>query len=210
VAEQGQRDFEPGTSTSYSNTGYVLLGRIIEKITETPITRYMEDQIFKPLGMNDTFIYDENRPQIPRLARAYKILDDGAIYQRSPGTVTVGDGGVCSTLQDLARWNRAMEGQQTLVSAETLQAIFTRQTLADGTAINRGLGVYMPPGTDPVAYTNEGEDNGNHAIYLRLPGEKVSMVLLSNASIDWNKIYTVARSLTERYCGREVAEKLQF
>ena len=132
---QEQLDFQPGDKFSYSNGGYVLLSLIVEKVSGIPFHKYMDTNIFKPLGMNNTLVYDESAPIIENRAVGYNQageLDDYEIF-------TTGAGGMFSTLDDSHLWDQALYAEK-LIPKSTLEEAFTSATLNNGTSTNYGFG----------------------------------------------------------------------
>lgn len=135
LVKQKELDFPPGDKFSYSNGGYVLLSLIVEKVSSMPFHEFMETNIFKPLGMNNTLVYDESAPKIENRAVGYNqagALDDNEIF-------TTGDGGMYSTLVDLHLWDQALYSEK-LISKATLEEAFTSATLNNGESTNYGYG----------------------------------------------------------------------
>ena len=104
----GPLDFEPGTKWSYSNTGYILLGRVVEKVSGENFGDFLNRRILKPLGLKNTFY--ELDPKDSRIARGYVTFALGPLEPNSPeasGWIGAA-GGIYSTPSDLAAWNGAL------------------------------------------------------------------------------------------------------
>lgn len=104
--------FQPGQKESYSNSGYVLLGYLIEKISGETYSRFLQENIFKPLGMNDSG-YDSNFAIIPDRASGYVsgpngLANAGYINMTTPFAA----GGLYSTTEDLLRWEQGLFGER--------------------------------------------------------------------------------------------------
>lgn len=112
-------DFEPGTGTRYSNTAYVLLGLIIEAVTDQPLAMAYRDRLFTPLGLTDT-AYDDDRVVLPRSAHRYAYAA-GRLRAANPihGSFGFGAGGIRSTVVDLAIWAEALENGRVFQKPET-------------------------------------------------------------------------------------------
>ena len=96
---------EPGTVYEYSNLGYLLLGLIVERVSGVSLREFADENIFKPLGMSETHFHDNAKEIVPNRASAYRRTADGAGWEWTHSDFTVmGDGGVYSTLDDLAKW----------------------------------------------------------------------------------------------------------
>src|SRR6266571_2767869 len=117
-------DFEPGEKWSYSNSGYVLLGYLIEKITGGAYEKFVGENIFTPLGMQDSG-YDSNSAVIPHRASGYVSGKSG--YEHAGFihmSIPHGAGALYSTTEDLLKWERGLFGLK-LVSAASLQKMTT-------------------------------------------------------------------------------------
>jgi len=114
-------EFPPGARWSYSNSGYILLGSVIERVSGQSYSAFLQDHIFAPLGMRDTG-YDTNSPPSPQHATGYLKAHVQPVYIDMS---EVGPAGALySTVEDLYRWDRAL-AQRRLVSAAALNAMFT-------------------------------------------------------------------------------------
>jgi len=97
--------FKPGTQYEYSNIGYLLLGEIVEKVSGQTLRAFADANIFKPMGMANTAFKDDMREIVPNRASAYSLKADGKTWEwRHSDFDVMGDGGVYSTLADLATW----------------------------------------------------------------------------------------------------------
>lgn len=97
--------FTPGTQYEYSNIGYLLLAEIVEKVSGQTLRAFADTNIFKPMGMADTAFHDDIREIVPNRASAYSLKADGKSWEwRHSDFDVMGDGGVYSTLADLAKW----------------------------------------------------------------------------------------------------------
>ncbi len=134
--------FAPGDRHQYSNTGYVLLGSIIESASGQSIQEFYRQRIFEPLKMADsyTFSNDENVFAPTNRVFGFQYLDDGHVdvdWHYLNGMV--GDGGVYSSARDLLKWDQALCGEK-LVSPLTLNEAFTSGKLNDGSETGYGFG----------------------------------------------------------------------
>jgi CubicO group peptidase (beta-lactamase class C family) len=143
--------FEPGKDWSYSNTGYVLLASIIEKVSGLKYGDFLSKFVFKPLKMKNTFVQTSKQPvsKIKNLAHSYTYSDslkklvltdemEEFNYVKTFSGV-VGDGGVFSNVMDLLKWDRAIQNNK-LISSEMKKEIFTSAILADGSSFDYGFG----------------------------------------------------------------------
>ena len=117
-------DFPPGTQYRYSNSGYHLLGLIIERVSGQAYGAFLRDHVFEPLGMHDTG-RDDGRAVIPNRADGYTMDRETRVRARyQEMTATHAEGGLSSTAPDLLRWDQALSAG-TLLSRASLQAMFT-------------------------------------------------------------------------------------
>jgi len=132
LEKQTRGKFAPGTSWGYSNSGYVVLGLIVAKVSGVSYPEFLKRRIFDPLHMQNTLAYQRGSEEIPHRAfghsreRGILILSD-----QSSTSATLGDGGVYSNLEDLSKWDEAL-GKHTLLCATEMQAALTPVKLADG------------------------------------------------------------------------------
>ncbi|GJI87090.1 serine hydrolase [Duganella hordei] len=165
--------FESGSKFEYSNTGYVLLGQLIEQVSGDSYATFLRKNIFEPLGMKDTG-YDWNAAILPNRAAGYArgksgIANAGFINMSIPH----GAGALYSTTADLLRWQRALyEGK--LLSAGALQAM----TTAYESGYGYGLAVREAPGSKELAH-NGGIEGFSTELHYRV-ADKISVIVLSN------------------------------
>src|SRR5262245_65120315 len=124
--------FAPGTSWAYSNSGYVVLGLVAGRAAGKPFGDVLRELIFAPLGMTRTLAYEKGRNEVPD--RAYGHTKDEAGFRetdQSSTSATLGDGGVYSCLEDLAKWDEALR-TNALLSESEMRPALTPARLADG------------------------------------------------------------------------------
>jgi CubicO group peptidase (beta-lactamase class C family) len=120
----GDLEFEPGTTFKYNNSGYFLLGAIIEKITGKPYAEVLKERIFTPLGMTDSG-YDVYATLIPKRAQGYEKTADGYINAAYLDmSLPYAAGSIYSTVEDLYKWDQALYGEK-ILSAESKNLMFT-------------------------------------------------------------------------------------
>ena len=176
-------DFEPGTTFSYSNSGYFVLGVIIEKITGKPYERVLRENIFTPLGMNNSG-YDRFNTVLPKRASGY--VKTGLQYVNAPYidmATPFSAGALYSTVEDLFLWDQALY-TETLLPAKTRDLLFKPYIPAFGIAYGYGWGVgnaAVGRTTDSVRVIEHGGSiNGFNSLISRIPADKDLVVLLNN------------------------------
>jgi D-alanyl-D-alanine carboxypeptidase len=174
-------DFSPGEKWSYSNSGYVLLGSIIERVSGQSYAEFLRTRIFEPLGMKQTRV-DVNADVIPNRAEGYSKQGDhwvNADFLSMTHPYSAGD--LVSTVDDLARWNAAIEHNELLTRDEWTRAT-SSFVLADGTRTQYGAGWFMGRVGNLASVEHGGGINGFNAYVLRVPSKHFYVVVLANAA----------------------------
>lgn len=170
-------EFPPGEKMSYSNSGYVLLGYLIEKISGQPYSQYVQENIFRPLQMQDSG-YDSNSAIIMHRASGYTPSDKGVMNAGYIDmTIPFSAGGLYSTAEDLARWEQGLFGGKVL-SPTSLQKMTT--PFLHNYAF--GLAVTTLNGHRIIEHT--GGIEGFNTALAYFPEDKLTVVVLSNLNGD--------------------------
>src|SRR5467141_1661032 len=124
--------FAPGTSWSYSNSGYVVLGLIVSEVSGKTYGDFLQARIFSPLSMNRTIVFQNGKNKVAKRAFGHS-RENNALKEtdQSSTSATLGDGGIYSNLEDLAKWDDALRNH-TLMSEKEFQLALTPVRLADG------------------------------------------------------------------------------
>ena len=174
--------FAPGEGVHYSNTGYVLLGLVVEQATGQGYADRLHARILGPLGLADTF-YPPTEPVPGGTVDAYQLIDGellnvSAIHLSSTGTA----GGMVSTTRDLARFAEALFGGQ-LLRAATLEEMVS--FIPSGRpGLEAGMGVFRKQTPSGAIVGNSGDGVGSAARMYQPVGTDLTLVLLSNSSDD--------------------------
>ncbi len=172
-------DFAPGTGYSYNNSGYMLLGRILERLTEMPYAQVIQQHIFAPLGMTHSH-YLEPEAIIPFRASGYEHTKQGYQHARdATPAVKYAAGNLGSTLEDLFLWDAALR-EERLLDHATQARMYTPLTLADGSTENYGLGWGVGQYRQHRYVCHSGGIPGFSAFFGRFPDEAVAIIVLSN------------------------------
>ena len=143
--------FPPGTKWAYSNSGYVVLGSVVAKVSGKSFGEFLHERIFAPLKMDQTIAYEKGKNEVAN--RAFGHSREGGAWKQtdqSSTSATLGDGGVYSSLRDLAKWDEAL-AKHTLLSEVEMRAALTPATLMGGAKPVWPVGQDRTEGT-PVAY----------------------------------------------------------
>lgn len=196
--------FAPGTKWEYSNSGYFLLGQIIEKITGKPYADYLEDKFFKPLGMTSS-IYANNKRIVKNRVGAYTQGDNGFEKSRDLNpTIIYSAGAIESTVEDFFKWHQAVNSYK-LVRKETLDKAFRRYKLSDGKETDYGYGWKFGHVYDSPSIWHGGGIEGFGAMEIYLPKEDVFVVVFTNCDCTYPK--EIASRLTALTVGKAIEYK---
>mgnify|MGYP001613008947 FL=1 len=172
-------DFAPGAKWSYSNSGYILLGAVIEKVSGMSYADFVRKRLFEPLGMKHTMVGSTERV-IQRRVPGYSKTTDGflnAAYLSM--TQPYAAGSLISSVDDLALWDAALYGER-LVKRSSLERAWTPYVLASGDTTGYGYGWMMTTVQGHPCVEHGGGINGFATAVMRLPQDHVYVAVLSN------------------------------
>ena len=175
-------DFAPGAGYRYNNTGYVLLGMILEKVTGLPYATHLQREFFSPLGLRQTG-YCPSRPTDTTHAAGYAVQKDSvqpAVYLSM--THPYSAGALCSTVRDLVKWQRALAAGR-VVSAASLARMTTPDTLGYTGSRRLGYGFGLAPGQleGKRSVGHGGGVNGFTTASMYFPDDSVNVVVFTNS-----------------------------
>jgi CubicO group peptidase (beta-lactamase class C family) len=195
LLEQKQEPrFAAGTGWAYSNSGYVMLGLIVAKVSGEPFDQFLRERIFAPLHMNATLAFVNGKNVVPNRAYGHSRQDTGFVEtDQSPTSATLGDGGVYSNLEDLARWDTALENH-TLLSEREMQPALSPARLNDGSApksrgdemleagkpVSYGFGWFLDPYKGHARMWHTGSTEGFRTVIERFVADKLTVIVLCN------------------------------
>lgn len=196
-------DFAPGTKSSYSNSGYFLLGLVIEQVTQQPLNTFFTERIFQPLGMTATRINDLHAV-IPHRATGYSWTEQGWQHPDYIGlTHHFANGGLVSNILDLAKWDAALYTERILPQRD-LQAMWTPATLQDGTTSDYGFGWAISTHEGQRLVSHGGGLPGFSTYIARFVDAGITVILLTNR--DGLPSGTIAKSIADFYLPARATE----
>jgi len=179
-------EFAAGRLFRYSNSNYILLGYIIEKVSGRPYDAFLQENIFSPLQMTDTG-YDYPRRVLKHRAAGYSSRGDTTVNaQYIDMSIPYSAGGLYSTVEDLYRWDQVLYTEK-LLSKKSLAMMFTP---LKG---NYGYGWYIAEQGGHRFISHSGWIDGFAASFGRYPDDRVTVIILSN--IDSAPVNTIARNI---------------
>lgn len=203
LKKQSSGKFPPGTKWAYSNSGYVLLGLVVEKASGRRFSAFLRDRIFAPLQMTATVAYERGLNDVPD--RAFGHTREGMAWRetdQSPTSATLGDGGVYSSLSDLVKWDEALRRHALLTETE-LQLARTpvrvsegRPTEPEGEPADYGFGWFLNPWKGHSRMWHYGETMGFRTAIQRFTDDRLTVIVLCNrADLDASTLALKAAGL---------------
>jgi CubicO group peptidase (beta-lactamase class C family) len=189
--------FEPGTRWEYSNSGYVVLGLIVAKVSGMPYRDFLQRRIFAPLKMNHTVVYQKGINTVSDRAFGHSKENDKLVEtDQSPTSATLGDGGIYSDVTDLAKWDEGLQ-KHTLLSESEMQPALTPVKLADGSephwprdpqadnsteppAVMYGFGWFLDPYEGHARNYHDGGTMGFRTTIQRFINDHFTVIILCN------------------------------
>ena len=170
--------FPPGSAYRYSNSGYALLALVVERASGMDYPAFLKARIFVPLGMHDSLAYVAGGPEVPHRAFGHSEVDGH--WQRTDQSSTsavLGDGGIYSTIEDLARWDAALDDDRLLSAASRALAFAPHvSVVGEGYEASYGFGWRITGET----LWHSGETIGFRNVIVRWPARRLTVVLLTN------------------------------
>lgn len=179
----------PGKRWAYSNSGYVVLGIVVEKVSGKRFGQFLHDRIFGPLKMSGSIAYEKGKNEVPNRAYGHSKESDGwHETDQSPTSATLGDGGVYSSVEDLAKWDAALQNHTLLSAAEMEPALTTvkvpqgQVTEPEGTPAEYGFGWFLNPYRGHKRMWHYGETMGFRTAIQRFVYDRLTVIVLCNRS----------------------------
>ena len=185
LKHQSSTRFPPGSKWEYSNSGYVLLGVIVERVSGESFPDFLHNRIFSPLKMNNTVAYVHGKNQVPNRAFGHTIENrTWTQTDQSSTSATLGDGGVHSSLEDLAKWDRALHNN-TLLSPDEMRAALIPVKVPgviepDGTPAQYRFGWFLNPYKGHHRMWHYGETVGFRTAIQRFLNDDLTIIVLCN------------------------------
>ena len=190
MEQQTGTKFPPGTAWEYSNSGFCVLARVIEKASGMSFADFLRRRIFSPLKMSSTMAYENGKGRVRDRAYGYTRNAGGWLEtDQSPTSATLGDGGVYSSVDDLSRWDDALRRHTLLSEAEMRPMLIpvgvpqaSSTPPATGGPIQYGFGWYLDPYRGHARMWHNGESIGFRTVIDRFRDEGLTVVILANRS----------------------------
>jgi CubicO group peptidase (beta-lactamase class C family) len=192
-------DFPPGSKWRYSNTGYVILGVLIHRITGQFYGDFLHDRIFAPLGMSATRIISEE-DIVPHRSSGYRLVNGEVKNQQwvSPSLNTTADGALYTNVLDMAKWDSALYTNRLLRPA-SLARMWTPVVLNDGTTHSYGFGWDATTVNDHRLIAHKGAWQGFTMQISRYVDDRLTVVVFTNLDDDNSHPERIAAGVASLY-----------
>src|ERR1043165_5739911 len=180
ITHQRALDFKPGAEYSYSNSGYTLAAIIIERVSKQKYPAFIEERLFKPLGMKNSSWRDDYQRIVPNRAQAYAREGNGPWRLNMPFMNVYGNGGMLTTVGDWMKWNAMLDSQS--LGAPLVTALQTQGVLNDGRKIAYALGLTIDTYKGMKDVSHGGATAGYQTFLARYPDNKVSVGVMCNGT----------------------------
>jgi CubicO group peptidase (beta-lactamase class C family) len=177
---QKQLNFAPGSDYLYSNSGYALLGLIVRRVSGQSLASFAREYIFEPLGMKNTHFHEQYGALVKGRAYSYRRTPQGWRYQALSYSNT-GATSLFTTVEDLARWDANLDSGQ-VGGPAVQQAMLATAALADGRPNDYASGLVKGSWRGLPVLAHSGADAAYRAFFMRLPQQRLTVVVLGNAS----------------------------
>lgn len=181
IIHQRALNFTPGAEYSYSNSGYNLAAIIVERVSKQKFPAFVEERLFKPLGMKNSSWRDDYQRIVPGRAQAYARQGSNAPWRLNMPFMNVyGNGGMLTTVGDWMKWNAMLDSRS--LGAPLVDALETRGVLNDGRKIAYALGLTVSDYKGLKDVSHGGSTAGYQTFLARYPDNKVSVGVMCNGT----------------------------
>ncbi|HOY31991.1 MAG TPA: serine hydrolase domain-containing protein [Bacteroidales bacterium] len=187
LKKQESLNFTPGTEFLYSNSNYNLLAKIVEAVTDTTFKSWIHENIFAPIGMENTYFVESNKSEENVIANSY--VYNGKDYLSFSNNLSAfGSSSLMSSTADMSKWLTNFNSK-ILGGNDAFNKITTKGNLNNSKTIDYGYGLYITEIKDKKAYYHDGSWGGYRSGIVYFPEESVGVVILSNnGTLDPKKI----------------------
>ncbi|MGY0560499.1 serine hydrolase domain-containing protein [Luteimonas sp. A277] len=196
LAGQDRLYFEPGTQYRYSNSAYALLTQIVERATGERYADVLRARIFNPLDMDNSVAFEDGISTVANRAFGHSLVDGSwTRTDQSPTSAVLGDGGIYSSLEDMAKWDAALSDNR-LLSDATRALAFSDQTgvpVGEDNVGAYGYGWRL----DGERMWHSGETMGFRNVIIRDPEQRLTVLVLTNRNAP--RPYPLARRIMEEF-----------
>ncbi len=190
LCRQNQLNSDPGSEYRYSSGGYVLLTAILERVSGRSLREFSREEIFEPLGMDQTRFEDNYAELLPGRVDSYRRTSNGQYERFLKHFDVYGDGGLVTTVGDMAKWDANFRSQR-IGGNRFLKLMGSKGRLIDGREIPYAFGLESKSYRGRSTIEHNGGMLGYRADYIRFPDDDCSVIVLGNSSEAAGVVYQV-------------------
>ena len=181
ICKQKKLNMETGSAYMYTNSGYILLSKIIETVTQQSFKTWMHDKVFKPLAMDATFIEEDATNILPNVASSYEEVGPSKFRSVENYDQTYGASNVYSTTTDLLKWTQHFT-QPTPAWKSAFEALQTLDLLSNGAKNNYAFGLFIDDFYGNKRIQHTGAIAGFRSVVYCYPEDQLTIIVLTNFS----------------------------
>ncbi len=181
VYKQNELNFAPGTEFCYSNTGYIILAELVHRVTGNSLREWTTKNLFKPLGMNNTFFLDDHTEVIPNKAYGYSLVNDSIFHAEPNNLAAPGPSSLNTTITDYSKWISNFNDPK-IGGKSVIQRMFQPGRLNNGQPIYYGFGVNISQYKGLPTIIHDGSLTSYTSVMVYFPEQRFSVVILMNYS----------------------------
>ena len=183
VKKQHKLNFTPGDEFSYSNSNYLLLAEIVERVSGTTLREYANSNLFIPLGMSDTHFYDNSSEVLKNKTTGYVKMEEGYFRKVHHIQQDVGAVNIVTTINDLYKWDQKFLSENA-VNKNMNYRMYDLDILNNGDTIPYGFGLWISNSYNLPTVGHGGGQLGYKSGLLKFPNQNLCIIILSNM---WHK-----------------------
>ena len=181
IARQKELNFKPGEEYVYSNSGYFLLGLIVKRVSGKSLRKFAEENIFKPLGMNNTYFHDDRNLVVKNRATGYLPSGNGGSALAIDNDESVGAKGLYTSVEDLFLWDQNFYNNKLGGGPDLISEQLSTGKLNNGEKVNYAFGLQVGKYKGFKTIGHGGGFSGFQAYMYRFPEQNFSVICLCNA-----------------------------
>ena len=179
LINQNDLNFIPGDEYLYSNSGYWLLGQIVNKVSGTDMAEFAKSELFDPLGMGNTHFHNDHTKIVENRASGYEPDKNGGYQISMTNLNMIGDGGIFTTINDMKKWDDAYY-DYSILSEEFWSMMTQKGILNNGDTLSYASGLRIETYKGQKTIVHGGGFVGFRSSFVRFPEQKFSVVIFSN------------------------------
>ncbi len=193
LTNQSELNFQPGAEYLYSNSGYWLLGQIVERVSGINMAEFAHKEIFGPLRMTNTHFHNDNSREVNNRALGYVPIDEANFRISMTNLEMIGDGGILTTINDIKKWDDEFY-QRNVLSDEFWNLMTDFGHLNNGDDLDYAGGLIIGNYRGQKTISHGGAFVGFRAEFIRFPDQKTSIAIFTNRgdAAPWDMAFQVA------------------